>query len=195
MPFARLFSASAAIISVTVPLPAFAHGATAAGGLASGLVHPILGLDHLLATIAVGLWAARLGGPARAALPLVFLLAMLAGAVAGIGGSPAPTLDIGIAGSVLLLGLLTALAPRLPLPLTLSVTMLFALLHGHVHGVEMPAGASAVAYGAGFLLATAMLVGTGLLAGATLRRHAAGFPLPAGGAAVAMAGAWLLAVS
>ena len=152
-----------------LPSLAQAHpGHGAASGLASGLAHPLSGLDHLCAMIAVGLWAAQRGGRALWAVPLAFVAVMSLGAIAGLGGQPLPFMEQGIAASVLVLGILIAAALRLPLTASLAVVGVFALFHGYAHGAEMPATASGFAYGAGFVAATAGLhllgIGLGLLA-------------------------------
>ncbi|MCW5729632.1 MAG: HupE/UreJ family protein [Alphaproteobacteria bacterium] len=195
MTHARIAIAFTALLATATPLPALAHGGLPAAGFEAGLAHPFLGADHLLAMLAVGLWAVRLGGGARFVLPAGFLVAMLAGGLVGSGGPVQPLVETGIAGSVLLFGLLTALAPGLPLAPTAFLTMAFALLHGHAHGAEMPAGASAIAYGAGFLAGSALLIGAGLMAGELMRRRKVARMLPAGGAVIAAAGGWLLAFS
>ncbi|MCW5750546.1 MAG: HupE/UreJ family protein [Alphaproteobacteria bacterium] len=192
---ARIAIAFTASLATATPLPALAHGGLPAGGFAAAIVHPFLGADHLLAMLAVGLWAVRLGGGARFVLPAGFLVAMLAGGLLGGGGPALPLVETGIASSVLLFGLLTALAPGLPLAPTALLTMAFALLHGHAHGVEMPAGASAIAYGAGLLAGSGLLIGVGLVAGELMRRCKVAPMLPAGGAAIAIAGGWLFAIS
>jgi len=165
-----------------------AHGA----GFADGLAHPFLGLDHLLAMLAVGFWAARLGGPALWRVPVAFLMAMSVGA--GLAG-PAldlPWLEAGIGGSVLALGLLVAFAPRLSGWLSLSLVALFALFHGFAHGLEMPEAASPWGYGLGFLLATASLHFAGVLLGLALGRFR--LAALAAGSAIAATGLLLLAV-
>jgi len=136
-----------------IATPAQAHTGPMAG-FAAGFAHPLLGLDHLLAMLAVGLWAARIGGHARWAVPLAFVAAMALGAAL-----PVPMAEPGILASVLILGLLAFWAPRLPLWAPAAVVALFALAHGHAHGTEVPGVTAAI----GFLLATAALHGLGLL--------------------------------
>lgn len=164
-----------------------AHGA----GFAEGIAHPFLGLDHLLAMLAVGLWAAQLGGPARWRLPLAFLAAMAGGALLANLGFEAAFAETAIAGSVLALGLLIAGKVRLPAALSLMAAAMFALGHGYAHGLEMPQAGSPWAYGAGFLLATASLHGAGILLGSGAGRLA--LLVRAGGAAIAATGLILLA--
>ena len=156
---------------------AFAHPGHSDPGFAGGFAHPLTGLDHLLAMVAVGLWASQLGGRALWVLPLTFLTIMAAGAALGFGGVALPWVEIGIAGSVLVLGALVALTLKPSLAVSLPLIALFALLHGYSHGVELPAGASWQTYGAGFMAATLALhlagIGIGLLAGRIPVRFAA----------------------
>lgn len=161
--------------------------------LFTGVEHPFSGLDHILAMVAVGLWAAQLGGRALWSVPLTFVLTMAAGGALGFLGVPLPMVELGIAGSVVALGVLVALASRLPLAVSMSLVGLFALFHGYAHGTEMAAESSALWYGLGFMLATATLHAIGI--GMAL---AAGRGVPArlvrvGGAAIAASGMLLLA--
>jgi urease accessory protein len=170
---------------------AYAHvGVHPDGGLATGLAHPFLGLDHLLAMVAVGVWAAQLGGRNRVTLPAAFVVAMAAGAAAGAGGVALPQVESVVALSVLVLGLLVALAAGPSRHWPVALVALFALFHGHAHGGEMPAFSSPGLYFAGFLTATAALHATGVAAGVALKAHP-GF-LRAGGAAIGLAGIGLL---
>lgn len=173
-------------------LPAFAHGDLHASGFVSGMLHPVLGLDHVVAMVAVGLWGAFLGRQAIWALPVVFPLVMALGAVAGIAGLPLPAVETGIAASALVLGLMVALAARPPLAVAGTLVGAFALFHGHAHGTELPVAANPLAYAAGFVLATGLLhlagIGFGLLAGSPTGRIA----VRAGGGLVALFGAAFL---
>lgn len=179
----------AAIASAFAAGPALAHPeAGVAASFAAGFTHPLTGLDHLLAMVAAGFWAASSGRAARALAPAAFLAAMAAGAALAIGGFTVPFVEFGIAGSVLLLGLLIACAPRLPAAAVAALVGLFALAHGHAHGVEMPLAASAAIYGAGFAAATALLLGAGLaLAAVRVAPRLAGGGLAAAGLALVMA--------
>lgn len=146
---------------------ASAHtGAPPLHGVYAGLLHPMLGADHLLAMVAAGLWSVRQGSAARWLLPSVFLLVMGIGGALGVVGLPMTLVEIGVAGSVLVFGLLLALSTRLPLPLGAGIVALFALLHGHAHGSELAAGSSAFSYAAGFLITTSLLLATGAAVGA-----------------------------
>ncbi|MCR0984555.1 HupE/UreJ family protein [Roseomonas populi] len=153
-----------------LPLPALAHtGLGHVAGFTAGFAHPLGGADHLMAMVAVGLWAGLIGGRATWALPLAFLAAMTAGGALGMAGIGLPMVEAGIAGSVIVLGALVALAVRPPLAVALGLAALFGLFHGHAHGAEMAPGAGAAGYAAGFLLATAALHALGLAVGAAGR--------------------------
>lgn len=167
---------------------AHAHtGIGATAGFGAGFTHPLLGADHVLAMVAVGLLAVQLGGRALWALPLAFVAAMLVAAGIGLFGPALPIVEFGIVGSVVALGALIALNTRLPLIASMMLVGLFAFFHGHAHGAEMPAQASALAYGAGFALATALLHGIGITAGLATR-HMQSSWVRVGGGAIAMAG-------
>lgn len=153
-------SALAALALATASGAAFAHPGHESASFFTGFAHPLGGLDHLLAMLAVGLYAAHQPGATRWMLPAGFVLAMLAGAGLGALGVALPAVEAGIAASVLVLGLLIALAARLPLAASLPLVAAFALFHGHAHHAEM-GGASLVTYATGFALATALLHGAG----------------------------------
>lgn len=164
-----------------------------ANGLAAGLAHPLLGLDHLLAMLAVGVWAAQLGARARWLVPTGFVTLMtLAGGLA-LSGNALPMLagEGAIAASVLLLGLLIAFAVRMTPAVGAALVGAFAVFHGYAHGAEMPPAATAWQYAAGFVLSTVALHGAGLLLGRRLHEH--GLALRATGALIAAGGAWLMA--
>ncbi len=136
---------------------ACAHTGNLAGGLVGGLAHPLFGPDHVIAMVAVGLWGAFLGSPAIFLLPVAFPLMMAAGGVLGILGVPLPGTEIGIAISAIVLGLMVAIEARPPIWVALIIVGAFAIFHGHAHGTELPAGADAVAYSLGFVIATGIL--------------------------------------
>jgi urease accessory protein len=184
----------AVLVAATLLTPSvFAHsGSDHAIGLASGFMHPLLGLDHLLAMLAVGIWASQYQQPARWILPLIFPLVMALGAAAGMMAFELPGIEPGIAGSVAVLGLLIAFAIRLPVWGSSIAVSLFAMVHGYAHGVELPIGASPVMYGAGFILATFALHGIGLAVGTVANGKAAAKAVRLLGAAIAAAGAFLL---
>lgn len=185
----KLLFATALLLS---PALAVAHPGHDHAGIMSGLAHPVFGLDHLLAMLAVGLWAAQQTGTARWALPLTFVAAMLLGGLLGFAGVEMPLMETGIAGSVLALGLLVALAVRPPLAVAAGLTALFAASHGVAHGLELPDLSSPWGYAAGFVFATAALHAAGYALVRFLPQAAAPLVRIAG-AASAMTGAWLLA--
>jgi len=161
------------------------------GGFVTGFLHPLGGLDHVLAMLAVGMWGAQLGPPAIWVLPVAFPLVMSLGGVAGILGLPLPSVEVGIVLSVIVLGALIALDRRPPLVLAGLVVAFFAVFHGYAHGVELPGQTGAVAYSAGFVVATGGIhlagIGIGLV---TEWEHGLRL-LRAGGAAIMLAGLWL----
>jgi urease accessory protein len=174
------------------PAVAFAHTGHDHAGLLAGLAHPFFGLDHLLAMLAVGLWAAHHYGAARWALPLCFVGSMLVGGLLGFSGVQIALMETGIAASVLAFGLLVAVAIRLPMIVAIALTALFALTHGVAHGLELPELANPWGYAAGFVMATATLHASGYALVRLLPQAAA--PLVRVlGAASALTGAWLLA--
>ena len=155
-------AAVAAALLLAAPQAA-AHLFTEAGaGWNAGFSHPFSGLDHVLAMLAVGLWAAQIGRPALWLLPLAFPLTMALGGLLGTYGMPLPWVESGIAASVLVLGVMIALALKPPLWACTGLVMLFAVFHGHAHGTELPETASPALYGLGFVIATAILHAIGL---------------------------------
>jgi urease accessory protein len=128
-------------------------------------MHPMGGLDHVLAMVAVGLLAARLGGRALWLVPLSFVTMMIVGGIAGVGGIGLPFVELGIAGSILVLGFVIALGHQIPTSLAMALAGFIAIFHGHVHGTEMPVDVAGFAYGAGFVAATALLHAAGLALG------------------------------
>lgn len=144
-----------------VPMLALAHPGHAENGWLAGLEHPLNGGDHLLAMLAVGLWAAQQMGVARWALPIAFLISLAFGALLGIDGVHVVFLESGISASVVALGLAIAVAARPPLWLAIVITATFGALHGVAHGLELPTMANPWAYAAGFMLASAALHGVG----------------------------------
>ena len=186
--------ALATILVSAAPPAAHAHVFGAYGaGWAQGFEHPFSGLDHMLAMVAVGVWAAMIGGRAVWVLPVTFPLVMALGGLLAVAGVPVLGVEVGIAGSVLVMGLLVALAVRPPVGIGAAVVALFALFHGHAHGSELPEAASPILYGLGFVLATAILHAIGLAFGRVLRSPVGGRTVRVGGVAVALAGVAILA--
>lgn len=170
-----------------------AHTDTApANGFIAGVLHPLMGADHLLAMVAVGIWGAALRAPLIWALPVVFPLLMVIGGVLGIAGVPVPFVEAGIAVSVLLLGLAILAAWRAPMAVALALVALFGVLHGHAHGTELPDAASPAAYATGFVLCTGLLHLAGVALGLLYERPRGALALRAVGGAMALAGVWFL---
>ncbi len=191
----RRIAPLALVILAGLNSAASAHVGTHTAGFADGLAHPFLGLDHVLAMVAVGVWASQLGRPAYWALPLTFASVMAIGAAIGASGLPLPWVEAGIAGSVLVLGAVIAFALRPSIVLSVALIAVFALLHGYSHGVELPQSASALAYGAGFVAATLVLHAIGLTIGALASRPAGRLATRTAGAAIAAAGVVLLVMT
>lgn len=175
--------------------PAAAHEATGvAGGFISGVLHPILGPDHLLAMVAVGLWGAQLGRPLMIALPVAFPLVMALGGLLGLTSFELPGVEIGISLSALILGLVVALAFRAPVWLAVALVAAFAVFHGYAHGRELPEAASPIAYGIGFMLATGGLHLIGIAIGLVQDWKSFGpYIVRACGVAVGLGGVYFLA--
>ncbi|WP_435103332.1 HupE/UreJ family protein [Arhodomonas sp. AD133] len=197
MDIRRATSRAAALTVLALsPALALAHtGVGATGGLVHGFMHPIGGLDHILAMLGVGLVAANLGGRALWLVPASFVAMMAVGGGLGVAGMPLPFLEIGIALSVVVLGALIAAQVALPVAAAMAVVGFFAVFHGHAHGAEMPATASGLAYGAGFMGATALLhaAGIGLATGVTRIGQAVGRnSVRVAGAAMSVAGIVIL---
>jgi len=185
------------MLAATALLPsvAYAHGvAGSAGGFMHGLTHPFSGLDHICAMLAVGLWAAQMGGRSLWAVPLSFVSVMAIGGTLAMYGVSLPFVEQGIVLSVLLLGVLIAAAIRLPLWLGAGLVGLFALWHGQAHGAEMPGMASGMAYGAGFMLATLSLHIAGVWFGITLQTTLRDRVVRLAGAGIALCGLYLAIV-
>jgi len=194
-PVARvsLFAAVVTLALTGLNSAALAHvGDHSHMSFAQGLAHPFTGLDHVLAMVAVGLWAAQLGRPAVWLLPATFPAVMAIGAAVGMSGSEMPWVEIGVAGSVVALGAAVAFAYRPSLAASAALIALFALLHGYSHGVELPADASGLIYGAGFVAATLTLHMIGIAIGLLANRIPVRYGARAAGAAIAVTGAVLL---
>ncbi|MBI5690151.1 MAG: HupE/UreJ family protein [Verrucomicrobia bacterium] len=176
----------------TAPL-ALAHAGGGAGGLVSGLQHPWSGWDHIAAMVAVGLWGAQLGAPALWMLPVAFPLIMALGGMLGLLGLPLPGVEVGIAFSALLLGIMVAAQVRPRHPAWAAVIVgFFGLFHGHAHGTELPAGENGLLYSLGFVVATGVLHGIGIGLGEVRRWSHGSRLLRAAGALIALAGGTFL---
>ncbi|WP_456716973.1 HupE/UreJ family protein [Bradyrhizobium sp. USDA 4353] len=188
--------ASAALLSALNASPLLAHEqAGVGGGLASGLLHPLTGLDHLVAMVAVGIWGAQLGGVAIWVLPVVFPLVMAFGAVLGILKIGLPVPELVIALSALVLGLAVTLRLRVPFAAAAAIVAIFAIFHGHAHGAELPTSANPLAYGLGFVVATGLLHACGITIGALARWPGGERIIQGVGAAIAALGGYFLVAS
>jgi urease accessory protein len=159
------------------------HGSVS--GFGAGFGHPIGGADHILAMIAAGLWAAQMGGRALWAVPLSFVLMMVAGAAMGINGIQVPFIEEGILASVLVLGALIGFGVKMPVVFSSTIVGLFAIFHGSAHGAEMPLNAGGIEYAAGFVLATALLHIGGIAIGMAMHKFSKASRV-AGGAIAAL---------
>jgi urease accessory protein len=165
----------ASVLVFALPVLANAHpghdGHDLTWSFSTGLGHPLSGWDHLLAMLAVGIWAALLGGRVRWLVPAAFVVTMVAGAAFAQSGFKLPGIEQGIAASLFILGLLIAFAVRLPVVISMGAVGLFALFHGWAHGAEMPVTSSGFSYGAGFVTATALLHLAGLGLGFLIQKQ------------------------
>ena len=175
------------LVSAT-PLSAHVQEGQAQGFL-TGLRHPISGWDHVLAMISVGLWGAQLGAPAIWLLPVTFPMMMAVGGFLALIGIPVAGVELGVALSALLLGLMVALEAKPKLAVAAVLVGAFAIFHGHAHGAELPAGQSGLAYSIGFVVATGCLHGVGILIGVAHTWATGRAALRLAGATVAIAGA------
>lgn len=178
---------------VLLALPAWAHEQSGqAAGFVTGMLHPVSGLDHVLAMVAVGLWGAQLGAPAIWLLPVTFPLVMAFGGFLGLLGVPLPGVEVGIAVSAILLGAMVATQSRPPLWLAAALVGFFAVFHGHAHGTELPAGESGLLYSIGFVIVTGLLHATGIAIGLVHRWRKGRIALRGAGAVVGAAGVFFL---
>lgn len=192
---AKISSRAASLTALLCLLPAavHAHPGHGASGFIPGVIHPVSGADHILAMVAVGIWASQLGGKALWAVPAAFVSVMSLGGALGMAHAPLPFVEQGILASVLVLGLLIVTAARVPLAAGMCIVSAFALFHGHAHGAEMPSSSAALSYALGFTLATAALHAAGICLGSALSNaarsewvRAAGGVILAGGGAMAL---------
>lgn len=179
-------------ITLAATIPAFAHlDPVEHGSLAAGFSHPLFGLDHILAMVAVGLWAAQQGGRALWLVPTAFVGTMAVGFAAAIAGAPLPFVEPVILASVIFIGVAIALALPIPTSAVAALVGFFAFFHGHAHGGEL-GGAGAGQFALGFILATAVLHAVGIGAGLLLSRFSGKLLTRLAGAATALGGLWLV---
>lgn len=172
-----------------LPVTASAHTETGAiGGFISGFVHPLTGLDHLVAMVAVGLWGAFLGGRAMWMLPVAFPVVMAFGGALGVLKVPIPAVETGVALSGVVLGLLVAFAVKPPVAWAAVIVGLFGLFHGHAHGTELPESASPMTYAVGFVVSTGLLHLAGIALGLLVRWPWGKVMVRCGGVAIALIG-------
>lgn len=186
------FSLALLLLVITGNAWAHADATGMSGGFFSGFTHPLFGWDHVAAMVAVGLWGAFLGRPALWMLPVVFPVVMAGGGVLGIIGIPIPGIEIGIALSALVLGLMVLFAVRPPLLVTAVLVGTFAIFHGHAHGTELPDAANPLAYSLGFVIATGLLHLSGIALGELTRWSWGGNAVRAGGALISLVGVGFL---
>lgn len=184
------------LLTLAMQGQALAHVETGSvKGLVSGFLHPITGLDHLVAMVAVGLWGAQLGAPAIWLLPITFPLVMALGGLLGLAKVGLPFTEQAVALSAVMLGALILLQVRPPLWIAALVVAYFAIFHGYAHGLELPQAADPLAYGAGFVVATGLLHLCGILIGTLIRWPAGERLVRACGAAIGGVGCYFLLAS
>lgn len=177
----------AALALLLANVCAYAHAGGGAGGFAAGFAHPMNGLDHVLAMVAVGLWGAQLGPPQLWLLPVTFPLVMAFGGAIGLMGVPLPAVEVGIALSAVALGAMVLLEAKPGVRISMALIGLFALFHGHAHGAELPAGESGLLYSIGFVCSTGLMHAAGIGVG-TIHEIKAGRIALRGAGAIVMAG-------
>jgi urease accessory protein len=190
----RFIAVRTALLGLALaPAVALAHEESGqAAGFLSGLSHPVSGLDHVLAMVAVGLWGAVLGPPAIWVLPVAFPLVMAVGGLMGLLGVPVPGVEIGIAVSAIVLGVMVLAEVRPAIWVAAAIVAFFAIFHGHAHGRELPAGTSALLYSLGFVVATGLLHAVGIVLGVAHRWSAGRQAVRVAGGGVALAGLFFL---
>ena len=182
-----------ALLLVLLPATASAHGETGhVGGFASGFQHPLTGLDHIVAMVAVGLWGAFLAGRAMWLLPVVFPVVMAFGGALGVLGVPVPSVETGIALSGIVLGLMVTFAAKPPLWVAAVIVGIFAVFHGHAHGTELPTSANPMTFAMGFVISTGLLHLCGIAFGLLTRWPWGRMTVRAGGVAIALIGCGFL---
>lgn len=185
--------AAVALLLAVLPALALAHEESGqAAGFVSGFLHPLSGLDHVAAMVAVGLWGAVLGAPALWMLPVAFPVMMAVGGLIGLLGWPLPGVEVGIAASAIVLGVAVLANLRPALGIALALVAVFAIFHGYAHGAELPEGGNALLYSLGFVVATGMLHGVGIFIGEAHKWAVGRQLVRAAGGGIALAGAFFL---
>ena len=184
---------SLVLFTLVLPSLAFAHsGAGEGSGFVSGFLHPLGGLDHVAAMVAVGILGAFMGKPAIWVLPIVFPIVMALGGVLGLLSVPIPGIEIGIAVSSIVLGIMILMGTQPALPVAIAVVAAFAIFHGYAHGAELPSAANPVAYSAGFVVSTGLLHLAGIAFGELIRMPHGVKIVRAAGGIIALAGGYFL---
>ncbi len=177
------------LLLLVLPSTASAHSESGGiGGFISGFKHPLTGLDHVVAMVAVGLWGAFLGGRAMWTLPVVFPMVMAFGGAAGVLGIPLPGVETGIALSGIVLGLMVCLAAKPPLWVAIVIVGIFAIFHGHAHGTELPSAANPITFAVGFVVSTGLLHLAGIAFGLLVKWPWGRFAVRTGGVVIALVG-------
>ncbi len=176
------------LLTLCAATPALAHTGGAIGGLTSGLLHPITGLDHVVAMVAVGLWGGILGGAAIWQLPVIFPIVMAFAGALGALGVPLPGIETGIALSGIVLGGMVLFLVRPPIAVAAGLVGLFAIFHGHAHGTELPDAANPLTYALGFVIATGSLHLAGIAFGQMMKWPSGVIAVRAAGGLIAIAG-------
>lgn len=190
---ARFWAGVLPVLLAMSPGTLFAHTQGGAiGGFSSGFMHPVSGLDHIVAMVAVGLWGAFLGGRAMWLLPVVFPVIMAFGGAMGVMGIPLPHVETGIAVSGIVLGLMVALAVKPPLWVCAVIVGVFAVFHGHAHGTELPGSANAMTFSIGFVISTGLIHLCGIALGALIHWKAGQVFVRTCGAAISLIGCGFL---
>lgn len=185
----RILKLGLAVLAASAPIAALAHpGHEHTTSFMTGFMHPMGGLDHLLAMFAIGLWAASLGGRAVWAVPMAFVATMLVGGGLAVAGMSVPFAEQGIVLSLIVMGALLVGAARFPVSVCAGIAGLFALFHGAAHGAEMPVNANGLEYALGFAVATALLHVAGIVFGQALARIQAPVVTRITGSVIAAAG-------
>lgn len=181
------------LLTLVLPSLTFAHsGAGDGSGFISGFLHPLGGLDHVAAMVAVGILGAFMGKPAIWVLPITFPIVMAFGGVLGLLGVPVPGIEVGIAVSSIVLGTMIIMGTKPPLPIAITIVAAFAIFHGYAHGAELPQAANPVAYSAGFVISTGLLHLAGIAFGELIRMPHGVKIVRAAGGIIALAGGYFL---